>query len=380
MEFKLIIKKITDRLSDEEAKIFEAWYNESNEHRVYFHRAKHNYDKHPDEIEIEEAWNVVFSRLAKRKRRLRYGKYAATIGIALLTTLGVYYVTTAENSEIASEVQQGSVVENPIQVGTDKAVLTLDDGAQIALGKGNTYTTEKASSDGEQLVYKNNQETASKIISQNILTTPRGGQFYIVLADGTKVWCNSETQLKYPVSFTTNQTREVELMHGEAYFEVSPSSDHNGMGFIVLTEKQQIQVLGTAFNIKAYIGEKNIATTLVEGKISVKADGKTENLKPGHQSNLNRITNDISIFKVDVYDEVSWKNGLFSFKRKPLKDIMKVLSRWYDVEVIFNNKEKEKIAYNGIFRKTQRLDQILTILRNTNEIDFEIDGKTIRVN
>ena len=199
----------------------------------------------------------------------------------------------------------------------------------------------------------------------------------MVLADGTKVWVNSETRLRYPVSFTANKTREVELVYGEAYFDVSPSTEHNGSRFVVLTDGQRVEVLGTEFNIKAYSEDKYVSTTLVEGKVLVENGMESKNLSPGHQSVLDRDSKKLGVSKVDVYNEVSWKDGLFSFENRSLEDIMQVLARWYDVEVVFEDKAIEELSFNGVFRKTLSLKEILDIIQNTNVVKYEINRKTI---
>ena len=150
----------------------------------------------------------------------------------------------------------------------------------------------------------------------------------MILSDGTKVWLNSESQLKYPVAFNDGETRQVELVYGEAYFDVSPSTAHKGARFKVFNQSQEVEVLGTEFNIKAYKDETNIYTTLVEGKVAISAAGKNQILKPNQQSNLNLETGSIEITTVDVYNETTWIDGIFSFENKPLKEILKVLSRW----------------------------------------------------
>ena len=268
---------------------------------------------------------------------------------------------------------------NEIQHGTDKAVLTLEDGTQIPLEKGNNVQTKNATSNGEGIVYENdkNDENENFELVFNNLTVPRGGQFFINLSDGTKVWLNSESKLKYPVNFIKGQTREVELVYGEAYFEVSPSTNHNGAQFKVLNAVQKVEVIGTEFNIKAYKDETNVYTTLVEGKVAIDYDGKRKNLTPGLQSNVDEISKTISIGKVDVKSVVSWKNGIFSFIDMPLKDIMKVISRWYDVEVIFENKKLESVEFIGVLEKNQSIDEVLSIIKSTSLNNYVIDNKTI---
>ncbi|WP_427875737.1 FecR family protein [Flavobacterium sp. MMS24-S5] len=206
-------------------------------------------------------------------------------------------------------------------------------------------------------------------IANNLLTIPRGGQFFVQLADSTKVWLNSESQLKYPVAFVDGQTRQVELVYGEAYFEVSPSTKHKGSRFKVKTENQNVEVIGTEFNIKAYRDESAIYTTLVKGVVAVSNTSKKQILTPNQQSKITEYNGNINVSEVDVYNEISWRKGLFVFKGMPLKDIARVLSRWYDVDIVFADPALGNVKFNGVLNKNQKLEDILTTIKNINFIN-----------
>lgn len=331
----------------------------------------------------EEAANRIYNDILEisKKARLRIKvkkifpilKYvAAAVLIGILATAyffrGDLYNAPKENTP--------TIVDNNIESGTDKATLTLGDGSVVTLEKGDTIQTQNANSDGEKIVYEAVEQNPKEVVF-NYLTVPRGGQFNIVLSDGTEVWLNSETQLKYPVNFVEGKVREVELVYGEAYFAVSPSTEHGGSKFRVINNAQEVEVLGTEFNIKAYKDETNVYTTLVKGKVVVDNGVLNLNLIPNQQSNLNLKNNSIKVAIVDVYTEVSWKNGIFSFKGKPLKDIMKVISRWYDVDVVFENKELDSIKFKGVLDKHQTIGDILNIMRSSTINNYEIKNKTI---
>jgi ferric-dicitrate binding protein FerR (iron transport regulator) len=375
MDFKLILKKLNNTLTKEESKIFDAWHRASKNHRNYFRNVQENYSKGLDFVDVEKGWAVVSSRTTKKKHLYSFFKYAAVI-VILLTTASLWFLDN-ENKQVQFIEETNVVRENKIEIGSDKATLTLEDGSNITLEKGQSYETNEVSSNGEQLVYNGKEGQSEKVTKTNILTIPRGGQFFVILADGTKVWMNSETQLKYPVAFTDGETREVELVYGEAYFEVSPSTFHNGSHFIVQTQHQKIEVLGTQFNVRAYGDDDQIATTLVEGKVVVDNGKDSKDLSPGQQSTSNRSTQKLDVATVNVYNEISWKDGLFSFKNRSLEDIMKVLSRWYDVDVVFDNEELRRLSFNGVLRKNLELEEILNIVKHTNEVDYEINEKTI---
>lgn len=335
------------------------------------------------EIDNEKAWKSIEAKYKNRAGRSAsflykkpWFKYAAAaMVIGLLTTTLVFKDTIFNTSDKNPVVIVKNDIKN-IKPGTDKATLTLGDGSQIVLQKGTPVQTQNANSNGEEIIYKSNKQNTSKLV-YNYLTIPRGGQFTIKLSDGTKVWLNSETQLKFPVAFVEGETRQVELVYGEAYFEVSPSTAHKGAHFEVYNQKQKVEVVGTEFNIKVYKDESNIYTTLVKGKVNVAIENRTQSLVPNQQLNLD-LKNNTSIIKtVDVYNEISWKDGVFSFKGKPLKEIMKVISRWYDVDVIFANKKLESVQFKGSLDKKQPLDEILSIMKSSTIESYEIKDKTL---
>jgi hypothetical protein len=323
-----------------------------------------------NQINKQDDWNKIRGNVNVPVKRLPIWRYAAAAVI-----IGVLASTFIFKDEIFNSQPTVPAIVDTIEAGTNKATLTLENGQEVPLIKGTSYQTQNASSNGEAIIYTNN---TSRQLVYNYLTIPRGGQFQLTLSDGTKVWLNSETQLKYPVSFTDGESRQVELVYGEAYFDVSPSSDHQGADFKVYHHNQEVQVLGTEFNIKAYKDETNIYTTLVEGKVAVKYEGKSQNLKPNQQSNYNVLNNALSVVEVDVYNETSWREGVFSFDGKSLKEIMTVLSRWYDVDVQFNNTAIQSEEFVGVLGKNQNLDSILSNIKNFGVIkDYQISNRKV---
>lgn len=289
-------------------------------------------------------------------------------GVAAAVLLFVFFNAVYDRDSLqVQKTIKASVVNNTIKIGSDKATLTTEDGTTIVLEKGKSYSAQNLSSNGEQLVYNNTAES-KKAIPYNYLTIPRGGEFFLKLADGTQVWLNSESKLKYPVSFVDGETRKVELVYGEAYFEVSPSTEHRGAKFQVLTGIQEIEVIGTQFNVKAYKDEDVIYTTLAEGKVAVAIGDQREILKPSQQLTLNKLNKNRVVAEVDVYSETAWKKGLFAFKSKNLKEIMQVLSRWYDVDVVFEDKSLENIEFKGVLNKNQNIEEILILIKKTKFI------------
>lgn len=316
---------------------------------------------------------------ARKVQRIQIVKYvAAAIFIGCLLTTGIWLY---DSVEVATPIEEKVTDTHEIEVGTDKATLTLEDGSQIALEKGKDIEVQNAKSNGVTLIYDDDKPATNVTVTYNYLTIPRGGQFFIQLSDETKVWLNSESQLKYPVHFIEGQPREVTLVYGEAYFEVSPSTQHQGASFKVMSQQQAIEVLGTQFNLKAYRDETDMYTTLVEGKVRVSYDATTTLLKPSEQSHLDMLHNQITVKEVDVYNETSWKEGVFSFDDKSLEEITKVLSRWYDMEVIIKNNTNSNKKFMGVLRKEQPIEDILAAIQGFGCFDsYTITGKTVHLN
>ncbi|XCF07775.1 FecR family protein [Tamlana crocina] len=374
MDFKILIKKLNNTLSKNEEGIFDEWYNESAEHKRYFDSVKENYSKDIEIVDIQKGWKSISGKIELKPKKTNYWKYAVAASVVLLFSISFLFKYSNNNPK--SEQQ---IVNATVEPGKDKATLTLENGTEIALQKGAVYQSETSVSNGEQITYQSNNKNTNEI-KYNYLTIPRGGQFFIKLADGTQVWLNSESKLKYPVSFSNNEVRKVELVYGEAYFDVSPSEANNGTRFKVLTKGQEIEVLGTEFNVKAYEDETHIYTTLVEGKVALQVSEHNEGLLPNQQAVVNKNNSNVLITTVETKYEIAWKNGLFSFKNKTLKEIMKVLSRWYDVNVVLEDEATENIMFNGQLSKHQNIENILNLIKNTNFINaYDIDGKTITI-
>ena len=270
------------------------------------------------------------------------------------------------------------VVNNSIEIGSNKAILTTETGETIPLEKALVYSENEVRSDGEKLNYLDTLKVPKTEIAYNYITVPRGGQFYVELSDNTRIWLNSDSKIKYPKNFIANKVREVEIIYGEAYFDVSSSTKHNGAKFKVLTKGQNVVVLGTEFNIKSNQDEHLIFTTLVEGRVQVGNGVNTLELRANQQSVVNSNTDVIAFAEVNANDLVSWKNGVFNFSGMPLSGIMKAMERWYDVTIEFENKALEDIKFIGTFRKDQNIEYILITLKNSNIINsYEIQNRKV---
>ncbi|MEO8253224.1 MAG: FecR domain-containing protein [Flavobacterium sp.] len=392
----ILLKKITSDFNDDEEILFQEWLQKSDKNKLLYEKLlllkqEKNLFKLVSELDTNAAWKLVQEKSKQNSTpkfvfRKRIVKYAVGTTVALLISLSLIYIRT---DFFSSPTETSSIiVNNNIKAGTDKAILTLEDGSEVALQKGSTYQTAKAESNGEEIIYKASKtQNPTTSIAYNTLTIPRGGQFTIKLEDGTQVWLNSESQIRYPVVFPKNKTRQVELVYGEAYFDVSSSTNHNGAAFKVFNKVQEVVVLGTEFNIKAYKDETKVYTTLIEGKVSVTVVGPTTSnqqptkiLVPNQQLTLDTQTQKVKVQTVEVANVIAWKKGDFSFERKSLKEIAKVLSRWYDMNLVFENKALEKIEFTGVLGKEQKIEEILATIQELKFIkSYEIRNKEITI-
>lgn len=382
-EEKLIVKFLINQSSANELDELSVWIQNGDNKKRFDAYIRTNYaidsnlqKFNPVKVKLKLLELIEKDRKSIKLKRIRKiaGYATAAIVVGVLVSNFLFKTKLDENTKDADNTQ----TITSIKPGINKAILTLDDGLQVILENGTNYQTQMVNSNGNEIVYVADKEKRQSAIKYNYITIPRGGEFFVRLSDGTQVWLNSETQLKYPVLFVEGQDREVELVYGEAYFDVSPSTEHQGTKFKVFNNEQEVKVLGTEFNIKAYKDEANIYTTLVEGKVAVSFDREKYNLTPGQQMDLDLETKNGVLKVVDVYNEISWKEGAFSFERKSLKEIMKVLSRWYDFEVVFETKDIEKKRFIGVLGKDQNIDDILNTIKGFGNInDYEIKDKTI---
>lgn len=373
MEFKLIIKKLNNTLSKEEAIEFSNWYHSASKHKTYFNQVKANFENGITPVDLEKGWNSIEKQIDPKQTK-PYWKYVIAASLVLALVSALFFQMNRTTTTI-----ERTLVEHQIESGTDKATLTLEDGSNVALAKGGILNLEHAKSNGEQLSYKQTTSSTLPEIAYNYLTVPRGGQFFVKLSDGTQIWLNADSQLKYPINFETGKTRQVELVYGEAYFDVSPSTVHNGDAFIVKSNGQTIEVLGTEFNVNTYKNDGHIYTTLVEGKVEVRRGNIQKQLVPGEQAALDLKNNNIEIKPTDIQAAMGWKNGVFVFNDTPLEQIMETLSRWYDMDVAFEDSSKKQLEFSGILSRSKDINDLLDNFKKTNEVNFKYSHKSIAV-
>ncbi len=379
---RLIYRKIEGKLSAVEEERFETWLKEGREHREYYERMRRMYQQENiQEIaigKIQDAWEMFEKRVqgrlrVKRKRYWMWGVSVAASVVVVFCLIIYYHLDTEQKVNIA--------VQN-IVPGQYNAILEMADGATYHLGGQQGSLQEKT---GRQikidtslvsyLPVGDKQETPKEVV-YNKLSIPRGGEYRIELEDGTKIWMNSESRLRYPVAFF-NDTREVYL-EGEAYFEVQRDVNRP---FIVHSGEQKVTVLGTSFGISCYASEVNDYTTLVSGKVKVdfKRGKQSFVLEPGKQVAYDKKSGIATERKVDVAEFVAWKNGKYVFKQKCLEDILSTLSRWYDFEVFYQNEDVKEILFSGELRRFDDFNYLLRLIERTSDVKFIIDKKVVRV-
>ncbi len=377
----LLKKELSGSINENEKKALNLWKEDS--------RIKALIDKYDDEGYLDSK----FAELSKHDVKIAFKKFYAKIHkpgfsitiyklakiaavIIIPLMIGAYLIRDfyANHDSLLSETLQ-------IKPGKSLVELVLNDGKIIRMGiRTDTIIEQNGAlirSGSKNIIY----DTKEKILKTAYHTAriPRGGEFSITLNDGTKVWLNSESELKYPIPFPSNK-REVVLKNGEAYFEVA----HNkSKPFFVRTSEGLVRVLGTSFNVKAYKEDVEIYTTLVEGKISFSSlieNGEKVNIEPGFQAVLKKGQPKVQVAKVDTRLYTGWKDGLFSFKNESLESIMTTLARWYDIDVFYEDDEVKKILFTGDLERYESINPFLEMLQKSGKAKFKIIERAVIVN
>lgn len=305
--------------------------------------------------------------------------------ILLVLFVGLYYQFHNATGTLKEHSKQRIVLLNDIAPGSNKAILTLANGSKISLDDATQGEIAREHGitiikDGKgKLKYKNFSNAGAALY--NKIETPVGGQYQVVLPDGTKVWLNAASSLNYPLTFN-GKSRSVALT-GEAYFEVAKDQSRP---FKVHSAAQEIVVLGTHFNVNAYTNENEVKTTLITGSVAVRSleSGETVRIKPGQQSRIiNHIHSGrerIELENVDTDLAMAWKQGYFMYDKQPLEEIMKELSRWYEIEQVeYLLPDLSKRRFSGTISRYANASQVLKKLELTGAVHFRISGRRIIV-
>lgn len=322
----------------------------------------------------EAQHRVLKTILVQPRRRWSIVYAAAAAAILMVVVAGYYFLSPrrlSKSDPVLSATQDITPAANQavLKLANGKTIL-LDAQANGLIGNQSNISIYK---DTDGTVRYQSQQTAKNLsVIYDTLTTPGGGIYNIILADGTRVWLNAASSLRFPEGFNGG-VRKVELIYGEAYFEVI----HNAtMPFTVTTPGGKVNDLGTHFNIYAYKGDAE-QTTLIEGSVAVQGAGKPVILKPGQQSEIRGSL--LQVNEVDVTDVIAWKNGLFVFNRVPLSNVMQELSRWYNVQVQYiDAAAKEEVLIASVSRYKNILE-VLDLLESAGKVKFELKGNIVSV-
>ena len=331
----------------------------------------------------KETLDMVFEQVKLQTEEIkvisfRPMRWAAAAVVVLALGIGGYYLSSMPGSLQGDAMSSAAEKGENILPGGNKAVLTLSDGSRISLDDMANGEIAKESgvkitktADG-RILYSVRKGLSHVKPSYNTISTPKGGQYQIALPDGTIVWLNAASSLKYPSSFT-EKDRLVTLT-GEAYFEVAKDKKRP---FRVKTVQQEVEVLGTHFNINAYDDEEVVKTTLIEGSVKVKLPSSNQStvLKPGEQSS---VLNEIKVNQVDANSAIDWKQGLFWFNDESIYSIMRQFSRWYNIDVEYRG-NVSNIRFGGQVSRMKNLSQVLRIMELTKSIQFKVEGNKIIV-
>lgn len=329
------------------------------------------------EQELISDLELIKQELPRKRRRIGgYFQITTAAAVVLITLTAVFYYFNYREPvrNLVNPIELGKIVP-----GTNKATLTLADGSTVVLDAAtpidgiNQFGVKINKSEEGKLVYVSDKN-AKVADAYNTIITPKGGQYEVTLPDGTKVWLNAASKLRFPVVFAGNE-RQVELS-GEAYFEVARDRKKP---FKVKAEQQEIMVLGTHFNVNAYKDDAFTKTTLLEGSVRVNKGSAQALLTPGQQAVSNAGSAVINVRKdVDIQESIAWKNGLFMFEQEDIFSIMNKISRWYDIVVEYRGDLKGK-KYSGNISKFEDVTEVLKTMQLTGSIQFKIEGRRIIV-
>lgn len=379
---ELIARMLTDSLDESGRAELDYWLKDESNNELF--QTIIRADKIRENLKKFEKTDIVKARMSLIKKGYqpvkktlflqKAMKYAAIILLPFIVISALYFTLDTGNLFLRKELA--------ILPGKSKAILELSDGRVLDLEE--AEQSQLIEKDGTKVVTTSHsvvyQSLPESLTDQkedfNTLTIPRGGEFQLILSDGSKVWLNSESRLKYPVQFD-GKNRKVYL-EGEAYFEIA----HNpACPFIVSVSNVEALVLGTSFNMMAYSNDRRIETTLVEGSVSLNDSNKTNSvtLDPGEQAVYNPDRERFQIQKVNTNIYTAWKDHRFEFLNEPLESIMIKLKRWYNVEIVFKEEELKQLAFSGRMQRYEKINTILELFEMTKKVKFIIEGQKIIV-
>ncbi|WP_303223230.1 FecR family protein [Butyricimonas faecihominis] len=375
----LLQKYFSGTIMPDEQRLLDSWMKEKEEHKQLFERLRKDTRFAEEygifrEVDTTRAWEAfrVKNGLGRQRRMTTWIKYAAVIALPLLVA-GVWLLFPRGGEQSIPVAQNTKIVKREVSpvlevVGGGKVILEKEKDKMIEAGRG----VEVQQSSG-MLVYSDS--VVSEYVDTNVLRIPKGGEFKLQLADGTQVYLNSATDLRYPVAFTGSERRV--YLKGEAYFEVAKDAEHP---FIVVTDDVQVRVYGTSFNVNT-LGADGVRTVLVEGKVGIRGQDSDREfvLKPNELAFYDRNSRDMKIETVDPDLYTLWRKGIFVFERETLENIMNTLSLWYDMEVFFQSESAKKLHFSGHMKRYEQIEDILHAITDATGVVFTINDRTVCV-
>lgn len=365
---QLVERYLNKQLSDDELEVFLHLLSEDK-------LDKYLLEAMDKDVEMIEESETPIRPIRTRPYQFLY-KAAAILILSTLTFFGYKFITGKSKIE--------NTVENylaEIKPATNKAILTLENGEKIVLNDStNTVLLSKSGVTIKQdengvIIYDGfatQAPSTSSISGYNTIETPKGGIYQVILPDNSKVWLNNESRIKFPVQFSKTE-RKVEI-NGEVYFEVAPNKNKP---FRVVSKEQTVEVLGTHFNVNSYADEFNTKTSLLEGSVRVTNSKKLSKIiKPGQQAITTNANMEIT--NIDIDQVVAWKNGDFVFEGTSLETIMRQISRWYDIEVVYQGSIKN-VQFGGSISRTKNINEVLRVLEMTQGVNFKLEGRRVLV-
>lgn len=374
-----LIQKYSDNIATEaEKEELLLWYRETAYQDVVFPGGE------------EETKAYMLSQINKqiKPKRLSLSPTRWLAAASILLILGSVAFFAGRSLLNQHPNNYGAAKKGIVVPGSNKAILTLADGTKISLTDATNGTIasqhgiQVTKAANGQIIYTvkstpittDRSNTANNTVAAafNTIQTPRGGQYQVVLPDGSRVWLNAVSSLRFPVVFDNPKERQVTLT-GEGYFEVAHNSKQP---FKVITDKQVVEVLGTHFDINAYADEGSTKTSLLQGSVRVTAGTKGAVLRPGQQAVL---SDGFSVNDTGVKSAVAWKDGYFNFDDEKLETIMRSVSRWYNVDVIFEDTALKNETFGAVTNRFENISQLLKKMEQTGDVQFTIDGSTIHI-
>lgn len=375
----LLDKYSKGECTEPERRLLEAWFIKIGEQRS---------GEEPDDLQIQAIWRKLESTSLppKAKQRPLWRRYAA-IAASVLIVVGVGL--SLLKPKYFDVLGISAPTAHDIAAATDKATLTLHSGEKIALDGLHVHTVleqvgiEIVSGPEGEIIYRQLGQTSPLVLGgeplYHTIETPRGGKYHIQLSDGSKVWLNAQSSLTFPARFTQMQ-RRVRLT-GEAFFDVAKVTELNAgthVPFLVDTHEQQVEVLGTQFNIKNYRDDDLQYTTLVEGSVRVEHFGQTGGkaiLRPGQQAQSGKS---FVVVDADMEREIAWRNGDFVYKKETLDEICKQISRWYDIDITYP-REISGMQFTGMIKRSQPLSVIIRMIESAGQVKATLKERRLTI-